>query len=101
MVRDMLITEMSIMDFISQGYSYVLEYSADCHRARLHDEDGDDAPLYVPVAFVRNLIAAGRIKVWRYNGQWNRGYHTYKPTWWVEAWVREYGPITVESEAIR
>ncbi|MBA3822267.1 MAG: hypothetical protein H0X24_00020 [Ktedonobacterales bacterium] len=95
----MALTLADVLAWLEESRYHVLEYSADCHRAFIQDEDAVEHP-FIPVAIARQLLANGQIAVWRYIGQWNRGYHSYRPTAWVEEWKRVYG-VEVEVAAAR
>ena len=90
----------SLLAWLNESYSHVLEYSADCHRAYIQDEDSDEVRRYIPVTLARQLLADGKIAVWRYIGQHNKGYHTYKTAEYVAAWKREH-PIEIYAQPVR
>ena len=86
----------SILAWLNESYSNVLEYSEMLDRAYIQDEDGDDGIKYIPSELVRQLIADGALAIWRDIGQWNYGYNTYKTPAWVAAWKREHS-VVVEA----
>lgn len=83
---------LSLLAWLDEDYSHVLEYSVDRHRAYIEDEDGDEGRRYIPVALARQLLAEGKIAVWRYGiSAEGKPYHTYKTIAFVEAWKQQYG----------
>ena len=93
MDRDQVINDQVLLAWLDESYSNVLEYSADRHRAYIQDEDSDDGARYISVALARQLLADGKLKIWRYgiDTEKNKPYHTYKTIAFVAAWKQKFG----------